>query len=150
MLTINRSNYYLNCKAENKKEALRIISDEFIKSKNVTTDCFYALSKRENQISTYISNGVAIPHLSKDDRTIILKSDIKVFQFPQGVMWGESHIVFITIAVLSKNDNDHIDTLKALTPLIKNDVAIDILSVTKHVDDFDKILSRILKIEDSN
>jgi hypothetical protein len=40
---------------------------------------------REQQTSTFLGNGIAIPHGTTDTRDQVLKTGVKVFQFPQGI-----------------------------------------------------------------
>lgn len=44
---------------------------------------------REQQTSTFLGNGIAIPHGTTDTRDQVLKTGVQVYQFPQGVLWGE-------------------------------------------------------------
>ena len=45
---------------------------------------------REQQTSTFLGNGIAIPHGTTDTRDQVLKTGVKVFQFPQGILWGKA------------------------------------------------------------
>ncbi len=47
---------------------------------------------REQQTSTFLGNGIAIPHGTTDTRDQVLKTGVKVYQFPQGVLWGEGQV----------------------------------------------------------
>jgi phosphocarrier protein FPr len=40
---------------------------------------------REQQTSTFLGNGIAIPHGTTDTRDQVLKTGVQVYQFPQGV-----------------------------------------------------------------
>ncbi len=40
---------------------------------------------REQQTSTFLGNGIAIPHGTTDTRDQVLKTGVQVFQFPEGV-----------------------------------------------------------------
>lgn len=42
---------------------------------------------REQQTSTFLGNGIAIPHGTTDTRDQVLKTGVQVFQFPEGVTW---------------------------------------------------------------
>ncbi|WP_197512990.1 PTS sugar transporter subunit IIA [Tessaracoccus coleopterorum] len=67
---------------------------------------------RETQTSTYLGQGVAIPHGTNEARRFISKAALGFIQFPDGVDWdGETVTVVIPIA---SNSDEHVSILAAL------------------------------------
>src|SRR6266542_4448768 len=48
-----------------------------------------AMQAREAIISTYLGNGIALPHGTSEAQDTILRTGLAVAQFPDGVLWGE-------------------------------------------------------------
>ncbi|XPE64816.1 hypothetical protein ACNKHU_13330 [Shigella flexneri] len=44
---------------------------------------------REQQTSTFLGNGIALGTGATDTRDQVLKTGVQVFQFPEGVTWGD-------------------------------------------------------------
>ena len=75
--------------AGNKEEAIRQIAAALAQAGNVAGGYVDGMLAREQQTSTFLGNGIAIPHGTTDTRDQVLKTGVRVFQFPQGVIWGE-------------------------------------------------------------
>lgn len=52
---------------------------------NVAEGYVNGMLAREQQTSTFLGNGIAIPHGTTDTRDQVLKTGVQVFQFPEGV-----------------------------------------------------------------
>ena len=85
---------------------------------------------RESITSTYLGNGVAIPHGQFEDRSIIYHTGLSVVQLPAGVQWSSPdeivHLV-IGIAAVSK---DHIGVLANLAEVCEDPETVDQLAST--------------------
>lgn len=141
MLNISSDCIHLGCKAKNKNEVLALIAKEFQAKGCVTVDCLTYLKEREKQVSTFLGNGIVLPHLSVSAKDIILKKDIEIFQFPAGVMWDRGNVMFIAIGVLAK-EKEHIQVLKDVASIFGNEIIADALSLITNKDDFIKIMNR--------
>lgn len=71
--------------AGNKEEAIRQIAAALAQAGNVAGGYVDGMLAREQQTSTFLGNGIAIPHGTTDTRDQVLKTGVRVFQFPQGV-----------------------------------------------------------------
>ena len=47
---------------------------------------------RENKSTTFIGNGVAIPHGTSEAKKEVVKSGIVLMQYPEGVDFGDGNI----------------------------------------------------------
>ncbi|EEJ6633363.1 fused PTS fructose transporter subunit IIA/HPr protein, partial [Salmonella enterica subsp. enterica] len=82
------------------------------------------------QTSTFLGNGIAIPHGTTDTRDQVLKTGVQVFQFPQGVTWGEGQVAYVAIGIAASSD-EHLGLLRQLTHVLSDDsVAEQLKSAT--------------------
>ncbi len=84
---------------------------------------------REQQTSTFLGNGIAIPHGTTDTRDQVLKTGVRVFQFPQGVT-REKAVAYVAIGIAASSD-EHLGLLRQLTHVLSDDsVAEQLKSAT--------------------
>ena len=81
---------------------------------------------REKTMSTYLGNGVAIPHGQFDNRGDILETGISVLQVPAGVQWDEDETAYLVIAIAASSD-DHIGVLSALAEVVEDEETTQLL-----------------------
>src|SRR5438046_1682707 len=48
-----------------------------------------AMHAREAIVSTYLGNGIALPHGTNESQDAVRRTGLAVIQFPAGVPWGE-------------------------------------------------------------
>ncbi|VFP86225.1 fused PTS fructose transporter subunit IIA/HPr protein [Candidatus Erwinia haradaeae] len=106
--------------ASDKKDAIRQVSIALAAAGNVSGDYLEAMLEREKQTSTYLGNGIAIPHGTIHSRHLVLQTGIQVFQFPHGVDWGEQQIAYIVIGIAAKSD-EHLELLRQITHALNDE-----------------------------
>ncbi|EBA9358012.1 fused PTS fructose transporter subunit IIA/HPr protein [Salmonella enterica subsp. enterica serovar Colorado] len=116
--------------AGNKEEAIRQIAAALAQAGNVAGGYVDGMLAREQQTSTFLGNGIAIPHGTTDTRDQVLKTGVQVFQFPQGVIWGEGQLAYVAIGIAASSD-EHLGLLRQLTHVLSDDsVAEQLKSAT--------------------
>ncbi len=75
---------------------------------------------RELQTSTFLGNGIAIPDGTLDTRSMVKKTGVQVFQFPQGIEWGEGNIAYVVIGIAARSD-EHLSLLRQLTHVLSDE-----------------------------
>ena len=75
---------------------------------------------REETMSTYLGNGVSIPHGEFDNREDILQTGISVLQLPAGVEWEDGEKAFLVIGIAASSD-EHIGVLTNLAEVIEDE-----------------------------
>ncbi len=116
--------------AGNKEEAIRQIATALEQAGNVAGGYVDGMLAREQQTSTFLGNGIAIPHGTTDTRDQVLKTGVQVFQFPQGVTWGEGQVAYVAIGIAASSD-EHLGLLRQLTHVLSDDsVAEQLKSAT--------------------
>lgn len=106
--------------AGNKEEAIRQIATALAQAGNVAGGYVDGMLAREQQTSTFLGNGIAIPHGTTDTRDQVLKTGVQVFQFPQGVTWGEGQVAYVAIGIAASSD-EHLGLLRQLTHVLSDD-----------------------------
>ena len=72
--------------------------------------------EREKSVSTFIGEGVAIPHGTDESRALVKNTTLGVLQFPDGVDW-DGRQVTICVAIAAKGD-EHVQVLSALAQIL--------------------------------
>ena len=75
-----------------------------------------AMLERERSVSTYIGEGVAIPHGTDASRSLVRSTSLGVLQFPGGVDW-DGNEVKVCVAIASSGD-EHVAVLSALAEIL--------------------------------
>ncbi|EBV3279855.1 bifunctional PTS fructose transporter subunit IIA/HPr protein [Salmonella enterica subsp. enterica serovar Wangata] len=130
MFQLSVQDIHLGEQAGNKEEAIRQIAAALAQAGNVAGGYVDGMLAREQQTSTFLGNGIAIPHGTTDTRDQVLKTGVQVFQFPQGVTWGEGQIAYVAIGIAASSD-EHLGLLRQLTHVLSDDsVAEQLKSAT--------------------
>jgi phosphocarrier protein FPr len=88
MFQLSVQDIHPGAQAGNKEEAIRQVAAALVQAGNVADGYVNGMLAREQQTSTFLGNGIAIPHGTTDTRDQVLKTGVQVYQFPQGVLWG--------------------------------------------------------------
>ena len=139
MLTLKPEDIFIGCRANSKKKALRIAADSLQASGYVSEGFFESMVDREKALSTWLGAGVAMPHWSKEGIDLVRQTGFQLFQFPDGVGWGEGKVAFLVVAVAAKN-NEHIDVIADLADLLDDEVKTTLLASADSKDAFMQIL----------
>ncbi|VFZ64912.1 HPr family phosphocarrier protein [Klebsiella pneumoniae] len=103
-----------------KDEALQRVVAALTHAGHTREDYVQGMREREGQISTYLGNGIAIPHGTPHSRDAVLKTGVKVLACPQGVDWGEEQTAYLIVGIAAQ-DNEHLDILRQLTHALGDD-----------------------------
>ncbi|WP_165432022.1 fused PTS fructose transporter subunit IIA/HPr protein [Atlantibacter hermannii] len=120
MFQLSVQDIHPGARAGSKDEAIRQVADALVKAGNVADGYVNGMLARELQTSTYLGNGIAIPHGTTDTRDQVLKTGVKVFQFPQGIEWGEGQTAYVAIGIAASSD-EHLGLLRQLTHVLSDD-----------------------------
>ena len=130
MYQLSTQNLHLNVSADNKEDAIRQVATALTKSGYVTADYLNGMLQRELQTSTYLGNGIAIPHGTTETRGLVLNTGVQVFQFPQGIEWGEGQKAYIVIGIAARSD-EHLALLRQLTHVLSDEtIALQLAQTT--------------------
>lgn len=77
-----------------------------------------AMLEREQSVSTYVGEGVAIPHGTNASREHIERAALAYLQFPDGIDW-DGNAVYVCIAIASRSE-EHVGILQSLATVLMN------------------------------
>ena len=130
MLELSECNIHLNANAADKQQAIEMAASALVQADNVENGYLQGMLAREQQTSTFLGNGIAIPHGTLDTRSMVKKTGVQVFQFPQGIEWGEGNIAYVVIGIAARSD-EHLSLLRQLTHVLSDeDTAAKLAKIT--------------------
>lgn len=120
MLKLTPEDITLSAQAAGKVEAISLIADQLQADGMVEAGYREGMLAREQQTSTYLGNGIAIPHGTTDTRELVRETGLKVVRFPAGVEWGAGQTVYTAIGIAARSD-EHLSILRQLTHVIADE-----------------------------
>lgn len=112
-------NILIGQKSVTKKEAIEIAGKLLVDGGYVMPGYVTAMVEREEVLTTYIGEGIAIPHGVGTSRDLIIKSGISVLQFPNGVLFGEGKMAYLVIGIAGKG-REHMQIITNIAEVIQN------------------------------
>lgn len=100
-------------------EAMQEATDILVAAGAVTTAYIDAMHQREASVSTYMGNGLAIPHGTNEAKDTILDSGLSVVRYDGGVDWAGEPVTFV-IGIAGKGDA-HLEILSQIALLFSDD-----------------------------
>ncbi|GAA3953189.1 phosphoenolpyruvate--protein phosphotransferase [Allohahella marinimesophila] len=145
MLKLSAKDISLHATASDKAAVIRQIADAMVASGLVDPAYEQGMLAREQQTSTYLGNGIAIPHGTTETRDLVRQTGIKVFRFPEGIAWGDSgdepqQIVHTAIGIAAKSD-EHLSILRQLTHVIGDEALAQRLHTSEDVEEVRQLLT---------
>ncbi|MFC0308940.1 PTS mannitol transporter subunit IICBA [Gallibacterium trehalosifermentans] len=126
---------FLGLTAANKEEAIRFAGEQLVKGGFVQPSYVEAMLEREKLVSTYLGEGVAVPHGTIEAKEAVLKTGIVFCQYPDGVRFTDEDdgIAKLVIGIAARN-NEHIQVVSAITNALDSEAAINTLTTTGDVE----------------
>jgi PTS system mannitol-specific IIC component len=131
---LRRRNIKLGLKSVDKYEAIRMAGRILNEGGYVDNDYIDAMIQREDDLTTYIGKGLAIPHGIGEAKNFIKKSGIAVLQFPDGVKFGDD-TAYLVIGIAGVGD-EHLTILSNIATAIdvEDDSIVELFRTTKDVE----------------
>jgi mannitol PTS system EIIA component len=98
------------------EDAVRQVGAVLVTSGAVTEGYVDAMVERERSVSTFVGEGVAIPHGTLAGRDLVTRDVLCVVQFPEGVDWHGDEVV-LCIGIAARGDG-HVPILARLAELL--------------------------------
>lgn len=118
-----KENIRINCKADTKENVIRAVGKMLVDSGYVDEAYVDAMVKREESFSTYMGNGLALPHGVEEAKKEIKASGIAVMVFPEGTDWnGETANIVIGIAGVGE---EHLQILSVIADKMLEPEAVE-------------------------
>ncbi|EHS7221718.1 PTS sugar transporter subunit IIA [Staphylococcus pseudintermedius] len=105
-------NILLNQSISTQEEAIEKAGQLLVDSGVVKAGYVQAMKDREQIVSTFMGNALAIPHGTDEAKNEVIASGLSLLQIPEGLLWnGEEVKVVIGIA---GKDGEHLDLLSQI------------------------------------
>ena len=102
-----------------KEEAMREAAGILQDAGAVTAAYFDAMLQREQTVSTYMGNELAIPHGTNETKDAILDSALSFVRYDGGVDWDGQHVSFV-VGIAGKGD-EHLEILSQIALIFSED-----------------------------
>ena len=132
--TLTQEQIFLGLKAEDKDAAIRFAGEQLVKAGFVLPSYVDAMFEREKLVSTYLGEGIAVPHGTVEAKDAVLKTGVVVCQYPEGVRFTDEDdgVAKLVIGIAAKN-NEHVQVVAAITNALDSEEAIATLTSTTDV-----------------
>ena len=103
--------------AADRYDAVRRCGELLVEVGAVTEEYVPSMRDREDEISTYIGAGVAIPHSTAAGKKYVRRDALAVLALAEPVDWGEGQEVSMCVAIAALGDR-HLDILAELAEVL--------------------------------
>ncbi|HCS62521.1 MAG TPA: PTS mannitol transporter subunit IIA [Microbacterium sp.] len=122
-------------------EALQEATDILVAAGAVTPEYVDAMKQREETVSTYMGNGLAIPHGTNETKEAILASGLSVVRYDGGVDWAGEQATFV-IGIAGRGD-EHLEILSQIAILFSDEDDVAKLNAAETPDELFALLSAV-------
>jgi mannitol PTS system EIIA component len=113
---LGREGVRLGLRASDRSDAVRQSGQVLVDIGAVEPPYVDAMLEREEQISTSLGEGFAIPHGTDESRRWIRETRLAFLQFPDGVDWGDDNVI-VCVAIAAQGD-EHVGLLARLAEVL--------------------------------
>lgn len=103
-------------RATDRDDAIRQCGQTLVEIGAVAPAYVAAMLERERSVSTYVGEGVAIPHATLAGKADVLRDALAVLRFPDGVDWGGDQVQ-VCVAIAAVGDG-HVELLGELAQVL--------------------------------
>ncbi|GAA4198298.1 PTS sugar transporter subunit IIA [Microbacterium oryzae] len=116
---LTRGSVRIHAGSATREQALQEAADILASAGAVTGGYFDAMLAREQTVSTYMGNELAIPHGTNEAKDTILGSALSVVRYDGGVDWDGDAVTFV-VGIAGKGD-EHLRILSNVAELFSDD-----------------------------
>jgi mannitol/fructose-specific phosphotransferase system IIA component len=124
----------LGQRASDKLDALRQSGTVLLDIGAVEAGYLDAMLAREEMVTTFMGEGVAIPHGTNEARGLVHRTALGFLQFPDGVDWGDGATVRVCIPIAAAG-GEHMALLSALAMVLVDPDKAEALRSASSADD---------------
>ncbi|MGB7757512.1 MAG: phosphoenolpyruvate--protein phosphotransferase [Salinisphaera sp.] len=141
MLELTPDAVLLDQSADDWRDALTQAGSALTRAGLVDPAYGQSLFQRESEGSTYLGNGIAIPHGTPASRGYVKTTGLRLLQYPDGLDWHDGNRVSLIITIAAAND-EHLDILRRLTHVLDAPGVAEGLATASNAADVIALLSR--------
>lgn len=110
------SSINLTATADSREDAIKQAGAALLAAGAIDETYIDAMLEREKSVSTFVGEGVAIPHGTLAGKDAVKKDALVLLRFPEGVDWDGSEVT-VAIGIAAKG-NGHIGILSQLATIL--------------------------------
>ena len=118
--------------AVDKEDAIRQAGQLLVSGGCAKPAYIAGMLERESTMSTYLGNGVAIPHGMYENHADVIETGLSIVQFPAGVVWDEDdedELAHLVIGIAATGDS-HMNILSNLAEVIEDEEVAEQMAQT--------------------
>ncbi|OBT17385.1 PTS mannitol transporter subunit IICBA [Vibrio sp. UCD-FRSSP16_10] len=141
-LQLSDDNIFLGLNLKTKEQAIKFAGEQLVRLNNVSPEYIDGMLAREELVSTYLGESIAVPHGTIEAKKYVKSTGIVFCQFPEGIQWGEEEddIAKMVIGIAAQGD-EHIQVITAITNSLDDEEAVELLKNTSNPQDVLNILN---------
>ncbi|MCR2793711.1 PTS sugar transporter subunit IIA [Microbacterium sp. zg.Y625] len=124
-----------------REDAMKEAADILQAAGAVTGAYFDAMQQREETVSTYMGNELAIPHGTNETKETILDSALSVVRYDGGVDWDGNPVTFV-VGIAGKGD-EHLEILSQIALVFSDEDEVAKLKQAQTPEELYTLLSTV-------
>ncbi len=116
---LKKENILMDQTAGSKEEAIEMAGRLLVQQGAVEEAYIDSMLEREEVVSTFMGNGLAIPHGTDEGKTSVIESGLSLVQVPGGVDF-DGNEAKVVLGIAGK-DNEHLDMLQKIAVLFSEE-----------------------------
>lgn len=120
MDVLDRKYIRLGLDSVDRDQAIDAAGELLIERGLATAAYVAAMHERETTVSTFLGNGVALPHGTFEAKGEVLGTGVVVLQYPEGVEWPNG-VAYLVIGLAARGE-EHVEVLSQLADVLQDEV----------------------------
>jgi PTS system mannitol-specific IIA component len=131
----------LNGTAASRDDAIREVGAMLVDAGAVQPAYVDAMFDRENTVSTYMGNWLAIPHGTNEAKDTILRSALAIVRYASPLDWGGNEVRFV-IGIAGQN-NEHLGILSKIAIVFSDEDEVEKLLAARTSEELFELLGDV-------
>ncbi|WP_217562403.1 PTS sugar transporter subunit IIA [Paenibacillus sp. GbtcB18] len=110
----------LNVKVTDKYEAIRIVGQMLVDAGHVPAEYIGKMIEREDDLSTYLGEGLALPHGTSDSKHMVQSTGMSIAIVPDGIDFGAGEPAYLVIGIAASG-HEHMEILTNVAELVSDE-----------------------------
>jgi len=127
--------------AASRDDAIREVGAMLVNAGAVQPAYVDAMFDRENTVSTYMGNWLAIPHGTNEAKDTILRSALAIVRYDSPLDWGGNEVRFV-IGIAGQN-NEHLGILSKIAIVFSDEDEVDKLLAARTPEELFELLGDV-------
>ncbi|BDZ63859.1 PTS sugar transporter subunit IIA [Agromyces mangrovi Wang et al. 2018] len=124
-----------------REEAIRAAGGILVEAGAVTPAYVDAMLEREQSVSTYMGNLLAIPHGTNESKDAILRSALSITRYDQAIDWGGEQVRFV-VGIAGIGD-EHLEILSRIALVFSDEDEVERLLAAGDADELYAALGEV-------